>query len=113
MSKVYYLVAVNTPFNHSMLTYGFESESDNDSTLPQGTIVSVPLGKRTIDGCIWQLGSEAGLELKKIKDISKINPDIFLSKIECELYQWMSNYYHYPLGRLIFDTLPTLLKKPT
>ena len=81
MSKVYYLVAVNTPFNHSMLTYGFESESDIDSTLPQGTIVSVPLGKRTIDGCIWQLGSETGLELKKIKDISKINPDIFLSKI--------------------------------
>lgn len=112
MSKVYYLVAVNTPFNHSMLTYGYESENDVEISLPQGTIVSVPLGKRTIDGCIWQLGSESGLEIKKIKDIAKINPEIFLTKIECELYQWMSNYYHYPLGRLIFDTLPTLLKKP-
>lgn len=110
MTTLYYQVAVDSPFNQSMLTYAYDSEDNNQ--LSQGTIVSVPLGKRSIDGCIWNLGSAEGLDLKKIKNINNINPNIYLTKEECELFKWMSNYYHYPLGRIIFDTLPTILKKP-
>ena len=43
----YYLIAVNTPFNNSLLTYSSELEN-----LDQGTLVKVPLGKRMEDGCV-------------------------------------------------------------
>jgi len=110
MYKRYYQIAVDSPFNQSILTYSHESEVD--VLLPQGTIVSVPLGKRHIDGCIWSEGNVAGLELTKVKAIKEIYRNILLSKDECELFKWMSSYYHYPLGRIIFDTIPSLLKKP-
>ncbi len=103
-------MAVDSPFNQSILTYAHETE--DETLLEQGTIVSVPLGKRFIDGCIWGSGSEKGLDDKKIKTIKEINSNIYLTKEDCELYKWMSSYYHYPLGRIIFDTLPPILKKP-
>ena len=83
MSSVesYYLVAVNTPFNNSLLTYkGMLDESEN---LKKGRLVKVPLGKRIIDGCILkQLDSEALVEtdLKKIKQISSIEADLLLGE---------------------------------
>ena len=115
MSSVesYYLVAVNTPFNNSLLTYkGMLDESEN---LKKGRLVKVPLGKRIIDGCILkQLDSEALVEtdLKKIKQISSIEADLLLTEKECELYLWMASYYHYPVGQLIFDVIPKTLKRP-
>ena len=111
MEKIYFLVAVNTPFNSSMLTYSVTEEIAEK--LKRGSLVKVPLGKnRLADGCVWQKNSGDNLDLKKIKNIHSVNEELFLSNEECELYQWMANYYHYPLGQLIFDVLPTFLKRP-
>ena len=53
----YYLVGVNTPFNHSLLTY--KSMLDE---IPRGTLVKVPLGKRMADGCILKkVSNEEGI----------------------------------------------------
>jgi primosomal protein N' (replication factor Y) len=83
------------------------------STLKRGQLVKVPLGKRVIDGCLWGIGDSSNIkDPSKIKNISEIEPEIFLSEVECELYQWMASYYHYPLGQLIHDVLPTFLKRP-
>lgn len=112
MEKTFFLVAVNTPFNASMLTYS--AEGVLAEKLQKGMLVKVPLGKgqRSVDGCIWQKLSSEDLNKEKIKDILEINENLFLSKDECELFQWMANYYHYPLGQLIFDVLPPFLKRP-
>lgn len=110
MIKNYYLVAVNTPFNSSMLTYSATDELSEQ--IQKGSLVKVPLGKRSVDGCVWQKLDTQELDASKIKDILELNKELFLSKEECELFQWMANYYHYPLGQLIFDVLPTFLKKP-
>lgn len=107
----YFLVAVNSPFNGSLLTY--KATSETAGILKRGQLVKVPLGKRIIDGCVWGLANNA--EIKddtKIKFVTDIVSEIFLSETECELYQWMANYYHYPLGQLIFDVLPPFLKRP-
>ena len=111
----FFLVAANTPFNQSLLTYSASSEIS--SQLKKGTLVKVPLGKnRFIDGCIWsELATEEiakTMDLSKLKPIKEIVGDLVLSESECELFQWMANYYHYPLGQLIFDVLPTFLKRP-
>jgi primosomal protein N' (replication factor Y) len=111
MSDQYFLVAVNSPFNGSMLTY--KATPEMAPVLKQGLLVKVPLGKRAVDGCVW--GTTDGTSLKdpgKIKNISSIDSEISLSEIECELYQWMASYYHYPLGQLIYDVLPPFLKRP-
>lgn len=110
MDKTFFLVAVNTPFNGSMLTY---SAGPSIATkLSKGTLVKVPLGKRLVDGCVWDVAVSDKLDISKIKDIQTASEELFLSKEECELYQWMANYYHYPIGQLIFDILPPFLKRP-
>ena len=110
MEKTLFLVAVNTPFNSSMLTYSADAELA--PKIEKGSLVKVPLGKRSVDGCVWQKSTEQNIDLKKIKDIQSVSDELFLSKEECELFQWMASYYHYPLGQLIFDVLPGFLKRP-
>ncbi len=108
--KNLFLIAVNTPFNSSMLTYSAPEELS--AKLQKGMLVKVPLGKRSVEGCVWQSVIDNTLDTSKIKDIQAISDELFLSKEECELYQWMASYYHYPLGQLIFDILPPFLKRP-
>ena len=104
-----YQIAVNFPIKESTLTYASELD------LLRGDCVEVPLGKRSSQGVI--LGKSTDEDLAKIKDHSKIKkingfiPNSFrLGEKELELYLWMSRYYHYSLGKLIFDCLPKFLK---
>lgn len=110
MSKNLFLVAVNTPFNSSMLTYSATDELA--ANLKKGTLVKVPLGKRLVDGCVWQSVTDQSIDSSKIKNIDSVSDELFISKEECDLFQWMANYYHYPLGQLIFDVMPNFLKRP-
>ena len=104
-------VAVKYPGIH-LLTYCHQN------LLKKGMLVKVPLGKRTTDGCIIEYGisSESILketrkmEIKPIGD--EINSNFQLSSSELALFQWMSAYYHYSLGQLIFNCLPRILKRP-
>jgi primosomal protein N' (replication factor Y) len=111
MNEHFFLVAVNSPFNGSLLTY--KASAELASALSRGTLVKVPLGKRVIDGCIW--GKEEAdkvINREKIKHILSIEEEVVLSEKECDLYQWMGSYYHYPVGQLVYDVLPPFLKRP-
>lgn len=113
MEKFFH-VAVNSPFNGSILTY--RASENLFSALKRGVLVKVPLGKnRIVDGCIWSEVTDQKLseqDKEKIKNISEIDENLTLSEMECDLFQWMANYYHYPVGQLIFDVLPQFLKRP-
>jgi primosomal protein N' (replication factor Y) len=103
-------VAVNTPFNNSILTYSYNEE---ELTPKVGSLVQVPLGKRLERGCVIELlenYDSEGIDLKGIDSFYDQNLDFNQSTIE--LYAWIANYYHYPLGKLIFDVLPKSLKRP-
>lgn len=111
ITEQFFLVAVNSPFNGSLLTY--KARPEMALALKRGQLVKVPLGKRIIDGCIWGIVESSSVsDVDKIKSVLEIESEIFLSEIECDLYQWMANYYHYPLGQLIYDVLPPFLKRP-
>lgn len=111
MSISYALVAVNTPFNFSLLTYQVPVELE--TRLSRGVWVKVPLGTREVDGCVWQINvALQEHEKEKIKSIKTQINELKLSPIECELYEWMSQYYHYPVGQLIFDIMPSVMKRP-
>lgn len=107
--RTLFTVAVETPFNNSILTYAASDELA--AKIRQGILVKVPLGKRIVFGCVWGTDTEA-VDSEKIKEILEIDEHLYLSSKECELFTWMSQYYHYPLGLLIFDILPNFLKRP-
>ncbi len=104
----YLNVAVNFPKEKSILTYKYD---DSVIKFDNGEIVSIPLGKsRTALGCVVKdqvVESEISFPLDKIKSVSQKVNDLYLPPNEFLLYDWMSKYYHYSLGQLIFDTLPT------
>ncbi|MEI8346574.1 MAG: primosomal protein N' [Pseudomonadota bacterium] len=111
MEKKYCQMAVDTPFNNSLLTY----EVAEGRAIVPGQLFWVPLGKRKAPGIVWQVPpSKADLfDLKNVRPIGEeYDSQISLSASEMALFQWMSQYYHYPVGQLIFDCLPAPLKRP-
>jgi len=108
--KLYCQVAVNNSFNDSILTY-----SQGGIEVLPGQLVEVPLGKRFIKGMVLknrlkEEEIEKGVKLRDVKAI--ISSDIEIDESELSLFKWMSTYYHYALGPLIFDCLPGFLKRP-
>lgn len=106
-------VAVNAPLADSILSY---SNTENIK-LSRGQLVEVPLGRRITQGVVLNTNSDGSSipeEFRdKVKDITGILDENFLlTEDELSLYSWMSKYYHYSLGQLIFDCLPKMLKRP-
>ena len=106
----YFQVAVNIPLLNSVFTYSSEEQFE------RGDLVEIPLGKRTSTGTIIRPSHQDEVDKvnkEKIKNIiSKVENAFSLSEKELNLYEWMSKYYHYSVGKLIFDCLPKILKRP-
>jgi len=103
----YCFVAVNYPREPSVLTY----LNVNDLDLKVGDIVQVPLGRREEVGCVVDFKNEITTDYK-LREVIKVESEYFkLSPQELSLYKWMSEYYMYPLGKVIFDCLPKHLKR--
>jgi len=101
----YFKVAVNTPFNNSVLTY------KSDFELKRGDLVSVPLGKRKEKGCVLEEEKSTDFNQEKIKEIfSKENSSVTTNYLS--LINWVADYYHFPVGQHLFDVLPKELKRP-
>jgi primosomal protein N' (replication factor Y) (superfamily II helicase) len=107
----YCIVAASMPGRNAFLTY----LNPPDLNLTQGQLVEIPLGKRHAHGVVWKFTDDvpANLAPEKLKSITKIwDQELSLSSSERQLYEWMSQYYHYSLGQLVFDCLPESLKRP-
>jgi primosomal protein N' (replication factor Y) (superfamily II helicase) len=98
----YISIAADTSFNNSILTYL------NETPMEAGTIVHVPLGKRIINGCVLPEKIETpDFDTSKLKHIQKEDEtQSTIPEKELQFLKWMANYYHYPLGKLIFETRP-------
>jgi len=102
-------VAVDYP-RDDLLTYKIE-----EAQFTKGKLVNVPLGRRKARACLLRIVDESTItfDTEKIKEVDLeeehnfVLPDDYI-----DLYSWMSRYYHYPLGKLIFDCLPKFLKRP-
>jgi primosomal protein N' (replication factor Y) len=104
-------IAVNYPLKNAGLLYFYEGE------LQRGQVVEVPLGKRKALGCVISVDESQSKEFHdtpqdKIKSIFQVLPDAKLEETELQIFEWMSGYYHYSLGQVIFDCLPNILKRP-
>ena len=105
-----YDVILNNPRFNKVLTYS------SSSLFADGDFVAVPLKKRTMKAYILKKWSRSESQKKptyKIQNIKeKIYPNLKLPGRDKVLLEWMARYYHYPLGKLIFDVLPKDLKRP-
>ncbi len=100
-----YQVAVKAPLFKS-LTY--LSEQD----LPLGTRVLAPLGKRQASGVVISENTEKlDFDISKVKNIEPHEESYSFSAAYLKWFQWVSKYYHFPLG-LTFDlAFPALKQK--
>ncbi len=107
----YCLVAVNYPLRESSLLYSY----DDSLSIVIGSLVLIPLRNRKSQGCIIELDfpeSKIDFDKNSIKPIDSVIEDFSLSTHELDLFKWMSSYYHYSLGKMIFDSIPKIMKKP-
>lgn len=106
--KSYCLVALNSTFNNSMLCY---EEGVFQNIIKQGHIVDVPISNHIRQGIVikTKIPEEIARDGYKgdIKAIKTIHDGLsILPEKDLELFEWVSKYYHYNLGILIFDFLP-------
>ncbi len=104
MSK-YIRVAVSVPIRDTFIYYLPEDMNDEDRT---GYAVLVPFGKQKVTGFV--LGEEEqikeDIEIKPIIDVLSESP-IFTKKM-VKFFEWISEYYFYPIGQVIHACVPSL-----
>ncbi|MDV6345782.1 primosomal protein N' [Nitrosomonas sp. Is37] len=83
-----------------------------DATPPDvGSFVRVPFGKKFMIGIIMTISDDAHVphdKLKQAEDILRNIPPIPPTLIE--LFEFCSRYYHYPIGMVIMNGVPTRLR---
>ncbi|CAO95168.1 primosomal protein N' [Erwinia tasmaniensis] len=77
-----------------------------------GGRVSVPFGKRRAIGVVVAMSERSDLPLDQLKSVHEVLDT-------CSLYppslwrilQWAADYYHFPLGEVLFHAMPVLLRQ--
>lgn len=104
-------IAVPTPLRRNF-DYLPPLEGVRDADLVPGIRVTVPFGKRQLIGILVEVVDQANINSKRLKHAFKIldktpvfNEELF------SLLKWASGYYQYPLGLVLANALPALLRK--
>jgi len=104
-------VATAVPVRHCV-DYLSNKESTRDLLKP-GIRLEIPFGKtKTRIGILLETTGKSDFKINKLKTITNIIDDRPLFPNEhMKLLRWASDYYHYPIGEVIFTTIPTLLRR--
>jgi len=99
-------VALNVPVD---TLFDYQS---NDATLHDiGLRTCVPFGKKRVTGVIIAVGSETRISVEKLKSAHCIFREIEpLPAALLDLFHFCSQYYHHPLGLVIMNGLPVMLR---
>jgi len=98
-------IAVARPF-YSLLDY----QCPDGVEVQIGSRVCVPLGHSVSLGIIVEITDKS--KFKKLRSIKKVlDKTPVLEENSLKLLHWASRYYHYPVGSVIFNAIPRLLRK--
>lgn len=89
-----------------------------DYVLPEGMSadtghrVRVPFGNQQRIGIITAISEHSALPLSELKPITEVldSESVFTSDI-WQLLLWAADYYHHPIGEVLFHALPVLLRQ--
>lgn len=103
-------IALPVPINH-YFDYLLPPNFSPDQ-LKKGLRVLVPFGKREKIGFLVEVSETSLLHQSQLKTATAILDEVpLLSDTLLHLLEWTSRYYHYPLGEVFSNALPTLLRK--
>lgn len=99
-------VAVPSPLQRK-----FDYILANPSKLLPGMRVRIPFGQRKVIGIVLGFAAESKFEskLREIEEILDAEP--LLDEELLNLLLWASQYYQYPIGEVLQQALPTLLRQ--
>ena len=76
-------------------------------SIQPGQLVLVPFGKREVVGIVLHCLDHTDVDPNKLKSLISLLDDApMLSAAILRLCIWASDYYHYPLGEVVFGALP-------
>ena len=95
-------VAVPIP---SVEVFTYAVPNDFVSAAALGMRVLVPFGKKRLTG--WIIGTTSAMPDQKIREIIDLpDPEPLFDRQDLAYYEWISNYYIHPLGKVLAEILP-------
>ena len=99
-------VAVATPLRRT-----FDYLADEAVPRP-GARVRVPFGRRQLIGIVLELAVTSDLPHEKLKRVLEIiDPEPVFDAELLALLRWAADYYHHPIGEVLFAALPKLARE--
>ena len=86
-------------------------ESIPHAKLRPGMFLKVPFGHRKCVGILLNLTSYSPLPIARLKAIHTVLDRAPLPSSLLQLCRFASDYYHYPIGKVIFSALPRLIRQ--
>jgi|WetSurMetagenome_2_1015567.scaffolds.fasta_scaffold42971_3 primosomal protein N' (replication factor Y) (superfamily II helicase) len=106
-------VAIPSPLRQTFDYLPPETGVIDANALQPGTRVLVSFGTRQIIGVIIAVAKSSVIAPEKLKTILAVcDTKPILSKTTLDLVAWISDYYHHPIGDVIANLLPALLRSP-
>ena len=108
MNKNIAQIAIIKPL-HNLFDYEIPKKS---SHLKPGSRVRVEFGKKLLIGFVIKIKEQNSYSNYKLKEIIEvIDKTPIVDKETLDLFIWVSNYYHAPLGQIIGIGTPTLFRQ--
>ena len=102
-------VAVPAPLRK---TFDYLLPENTGSGVQPGLRVRVPFGRRELVGVVMGQTDRSDIDASRLKRISSvIDPQPVLPEMLMRLLQWISSYYHHPVGEVMQTALPVLLRR--
>ncbi len=94
-------------------TFDYSAGNIGIDKLIPGVRVYVPFGKQKRKvGIVIGIKDSSQVALEKIKSLSSVIDEIpVLSKPELKMVNWSADYYHHPVGEVLFNALPVFLRQ--
>jgi len=99
-------VAVDTPLRRT-----FDYLAGEEVPRP-GARVRVPFGRRQIIGIALEIGVDSALPPGKLKPVAAVlDAEPVFDEGLLALLRWAADYYHHPIGEVLFSALPKLARE--
>ena len=76
-----------------------------------GQYVTVPFGRRKVIGVICGISLNSDIHPSKLKTVINVDDEIIFDAPMFKLLNFVSKYYHYPIGQTIMSVVPSRLKR--
>jgi len=102
-------VAMPVPLRRS---FDYRLPANCDGPLLPGMRVLAPFGNRTLVGVLLEVKTHSDLPQQQLKPIIElIDANPVLTPLLLALCRWAANYYQHPIGDVLHNALPALLRK--